>query len=110
MQQLSLFASEDEPIPPGYRRVPDVGETITWSTHWADGDTSPAQLERLAALNVRPDLSQEVWSTTTKELIFFRNIEAHVEGDHVVVTSVRFETPTMFRKRHDYQEDEDEEC
>lgn len=109
MQQLSLFAPEEEPIPPGYERVPGVGETYIWRTCWADGDTSPASLERLASLCVRRDLSQKVEQTTTKELIFFRNIEAHVEGDHVVVTSVRFKTPAMFAKRHDYQDEEEDE-
>ena len=108
MQQLSLF--EEEPIPPGYERVPDVGELYTWTTRYA-GTNTQAELERLASLCVRPDLSQEVKKTTTGDLIFFRNIAARGEGDHVVVTSRRFETPAMFRKRHDYTDEEDEdEC
>jgi hypothetical protein len=105
MQQLSLF---DEILPEGYERVPGVGELYVWTTRWADGDTSPAQLERLAMLCTRRDLSQKIEKTTTGDLIFFRNIHARVEGDHVVVTSRRFETPKMFRKRHDFEDEEEE--
>lgn len=106
MQQLSLF--EEEPIPPGYERVPDVGELYTWTT-WYTGTNTQAELERLASLCLRPDLSQEVKKTTTGDLIFFLNVAARVEGDHVVVTSRRFETPAMFAKRHDYEDEEEDE-
>lgn len=80
---------EEETVPAGYRRVPEMGETMEINQGWADGDTSPAQLERLAALLMKPSLGIVTLHTTTGQVIWFRTIATRIEGDHVVATLER---------------------
>lgn len=108
MQQLNLWSAEDEQamIPAGYRVVPDIGQTMEVKEFWADGDTRPESLARLAEvllghlefLKATNDLTH--WFTC-----WFRIVGTRVEGDHVVATLLRIEP---LRKSYaDYHPEDD---
>lgn len=88
ISQLSLWQEKPTPPSPEYIPVPAMGETMEWPQRWADGDSRPEQLERLARV-VKGDL--ETFTATNGMKIWFRVIDTRVEGDHVIMTLRRIE-------------------
>jgi len=87
MQQPSLWGDEQE-VPPGYIKVPAMGETVEKEERWADGDISLEQLERLAHIMIGK--SEAHWATNGEQ-IWFRCVATRIEGDHVIATHRRIE-------------------
>lgn len=55
-------------------------------TRWADGDTRPEQLARLARVLLG---NTDIFRASDGSVIWFRIIGTRVEGDHVVMTLER---------------------
>lgn len=94
MEQLSLWDAvegqqEEAPAPDGYRKVPAMGETMEINQRWADGDTRPESLERLAHVLRQPGTNTETIHACDGAVIWFKIISTRVEGDHVVATLQR---------------------
>lgn len=110
MEQLSLWEvaeQQEESAPDGYRKVPAMGETMEHPTRWADGDTRPESLARLAHLLLQPGTNTETMHACDGSVIWFRIIGTRVEGDHVVATLHRI-APRV-RGYVDWQRDNDSE-
>lgn len=73
---------------------------------WADGDTSQAALERLAAITLG-DL--ELRTDIDGRTIYFRILMTRVEGERVIATCRCIESPLMGAAPRDPCEGEDDE-
>lgn len=97
MEQLSLWSEVEEkqeevtPTETDYGKVPPIGGIIERPSRWADGDTRPESLQRLANLLFQPGTNTNTIHTTEGTVIWFRIIKTCVEGDHVIVTMERIE-------------------
>lgn len=109
MEQLSLWAEveerQEESAPDGYRKVPAIGETMEINQRWADGDTRPESLQRLADIFLQPGTNVETIHASDGCVIWFRTISTRVAGDHVVATLQRIEP--RVRGYVDWQRDND---
>ena len=81
MQQLSLWGEPSQPRPL------QVNDTFEYATRWANGDTSPTALARLAEVYK----ITKAYSFETPDgrhgWFAIKVIDTRVEGDHVVVTA-----------------------
>lgn len=90
--QLSLW-EEQKPEPV---LIPKLGETIEYTNPgWADGDTSQAQLERLARILLQPGLRIEVFPLPkgtyldNSSNVWFKTVATRIEGTVVIQTLER---------------------
>lgn len=102
MQQLMLW-DETPAVPEGYRVVPEIGGTFETQKRWADGDTSPEQLARLARVWLH---NVETKRATNGVLCWFEVIATRVEQDHVIATLRRIEP--RLKSYCDHQGDDEE--
>lgn len=87
-QQPSLWDMPE--TQPSCIPVPAMGGTMEYPTRWADGDTCLEELERLARVVMG---KLELLKANNGEWLSFRVIGSRVEGDHVVMTLRRIESP-----------------
>lgn len=105
-QQLSLWGDEGPEIPEGCSLIPDIGGTIEQNQRWANGDARPEELARLAREQLEPRWNIETIRATNGTLCWFRIIATRIEGDHVVATLQRIESP--YGPRPDALDDDEE--
>lgn len=91
MQQATLWDALEEEAPDQAVPVPPIGGTMERPTCWADGDTRPKSLARLASLLLQPGTNIETMHTTDGHIIWFRIVKTRIEGDHVMMTMERIE-------------------
>ena len=88
MQQATLWDALEETAPEQPVPVPPIGGTIERPARWADGDTHPEALAKLAH-HFLQDIT--TMHTTDGHAIWFRIIKTRIEGDHVIMTMQRIE-------------------
>lgn len=95
MKQLELWEQQEE-------AQLTLGDTFEINIHWADGDTSPASLERLARVN-------QGTIGKGKGMPWYRIVATSVASDKVVAFCQVIESPYGTALLASIEETEDEE-
>ena len=98
MNQLTLWQQQEAP------RALTIGDVFEQGMVWADGDTSPEQLERLATLMKG---RREVSEWYVKPAYWYRVLDSRVEGERVMMTCQLVESPLSPSQRTDTEEEEE---